>query len=188
MRDLTRSIDITADGRTLEGLAFRWDHPSLVADPGARPYLEEFARGSTDKTLRERGVFPLLKYHRADRDPVGVVQFRPATEGLMFTAPLSSTTEASETLELVNDGALRSVSVRFTPIKQRRRASADGIVTTRTEVRLRELSLAPTGFGLHEGAMVTAVRADLEELEDAAAGADLEVRRRLLLARIAALT
>ncbi|MEM9040769.1 MAG: HK97 family phage prohead protease [Actinomycetota bacterium] len=175
MNDHARSFDIDSDGRTLVGIAFRWDAPSLVADPNSTPYLEEFARGSTDKTLDERPKVPLLKRHRLDLDPLGVATFERSAEGLMFTAPLSKTREADETLELVNDGAMRSVSVRFRSFKNGRRTSADGVVTRRLEIGLRELSLVPTGFGQHEGAEILTVRSETDTpLRDA-------LRRRLLL-------
>lgn len=187
MTDLLRAAEITAEGRTLVGIAFRWDHPSLVPnDPGTGPYLEEFVRGSVTKTLRERETFPLIKHHRVDVDPVGVTRFAPADEGLMFEAPLSRTRDADETLELVRDGAMRSVSVRFRPILHKLRHSTAGAVVSRTEIALRELSLAPTGFGIHDGAEVLAVRSEqtapVVELDPAVAA-----RRRALLARVDAL-
>lgn len=183
--DLIRAVEITAEGRTLIGRAFRWDTPSRVADPGVAPYLEEFTRGSTTKTLAERAdPFPLLKVHRLDLDPLGVARFRPSDEGLMFEAPLSRTRDADEMLELVNDGAMRSVSVRFRPIQSRRRILDTGDpVVSRTEIALRELSLAPTGFGQHDDAEVLAVRAgdvDDELLAQARAQAAAD-RRRLLV-------
>jgi HK97 family phage prohead protease len=183
--DLTRAVEITAEGRTLIGRAFRWEHPSRVVDPGADPYLEEFPRGSTTKTLAERSdPFPLLNFHRLDLDPLGVARFRPSVEGLMFEAPLSRTRDADDMLELVNDGAMRSVSVRFRPIQSRRRVLDTGDpVVSRTEIALRELSLAPTGFGQHDDAEVLAVRGgdfDPATLE-AARAAELAARRRRLV-------
>jgi HK97 family phage prohead protease len=166
MTDLLRTVELTAEGRTLLGVAFHWDHPSSVVDPGAPAYLEEFTRGSVTKTLAERGSFPLLKMHRLDLDPIGVARFTPAEEGLLFEAPMSRTLAADETLELVRDGAMGSVSVRFRPIQHRLRHSDAGAVVSRTEIALRELSLAPTGFGQHEGAGVLAVRAELVDQAD----------------------
>lgn len=161
MSDYTRSFDIGTEGRTLVGIAFRWDHPSVVRDPGTAAYLEEFARACADKTISERPVFPLLKRHDLSIDPIGVSRFRAGTEGLMFEAPLSKTPDADATLELINDGAMRSVSVRFAALKSGRRSSLDGPVTVRQEIKLRELSVCPTGFGQHDGAEVLAVRSEL---------------------------
>lgn len=166
MTDLLRTVELTTEGRTLIGVAFKWDHPSSVVDPGTAAYLEEFTRGSVTKTLAERGSFPLLKMHRLDTDPLGVARFTPAQEGLLFEAPMSRTVAADETLELVRDGAMGSVSVRFRPIHQRLRHSDAGSVVSRTEIALRELSLAPTGFGQHEGAGVLAVRSEGRDDQD----------------------
>ncbi len=160
MNDYTRSFDIGTEGRTLTGLAFRWETPAKVRDPGVSPYLEEFARGSADKTIQEHPLVPVLRNHRLNEDPVGVAMFHRSAEGLVFTAPLSRTMAADETLELVNDGAMRSVSVRFASFKDRRRATTEGPVVTRMEIGLRELSVVTTGFGQHPGAEVLAVRSD----------------------------
>lgn len=160
---LTRaSVDLTTSGRTLEGLAFKWDHPSLVRDATGPAYLEAFARNSTTKTIKERGTFPVMVMHRYDSLPVGAVSFLPSDEGLMFSAPLSATRDADEVLALVNDGAMRSVSVGFRAIANAERTSPQGRVTVRKEIALRELSVAPTGFGQHEGAEILAVRAEQE--------------------------
>ncbi len=156
-----RSTELGTEGRTLVGLAFRWDHPSMVQDPGSRPYLEEFTRTSVTKTLQEHPTVPLLKHHQADRDPVGVAMFRSSAEGLVFEAPVAATREGDELLELVEIGAMTGASVRFAGYKERRRSSVQGPVTVRTEIGLRELSIVTTGFGAHEGAQVLAVRSEL---------------------------
>lgn len=160
MNDYTRSFDIGTEGRTLTGLAFKWDTPAKVRDPGKQPYMEEFSRGAADKTLQEHPLVPVLRNHRLNEDPVGVSTFHRSEEGLVFTAPLSRTRAADEVLELVNDGAMRSVSVRFASFKDRKRMSTDGWVTTRMEIGLRELSVVTTGFGQHPGAEVLAVRSE----------------------------
>lgn len=175
MSDYTRSFDIGTEGRTLTGLAFKWDTPAKVKDPGVPPYYEEFARGSTDKTMQEHPLVPVLRNHRLTEDPVGVATFHRSAEGLVFTAPLSRTRDADETLELVNDGAMRSVSVRFASFKDRMRMAPEGRITTRVEIGLRELSVVTTGFGQHPGAEVLAVRS-----EDGTPRLDA-VRQRLIL-------
>lgn len=160
--EFTRSFDIEpGDGRTLLGVAFKFDTPSKVRDPGRAPYLEEFARSSVDKTLRQRPTVPLLLLHDASRLPVGVATFERGEHAVAFEAKISETPGGDEALTLVNDGALRSVSVRFRDFSPPRfRSSPEGRVTTRTEIGLRELSLLPTGFGAHEGAEVLAVRSE----------------------------
>ncbi len=160
-----------AEGRTLSGLAVPWDTPTMVRDliggqPGPR-YLEAFAPQSCDITLRAqtpRPVFVGHEYNYGPADPIGAVTFSrsDAEGGLVYEAPLSKTARADEMLELVNDGAMRSVSVGFTPrAASRRMLPGTGEVTMRTEVALRELSLAPTGFGQYAEAGVSAVRDQL---------------------------
>lgn len=153
---LTRSIDIEpGDGRELLGVAYRYDHPSLVRDPGAPPYREAFTRMAATKTITQRGTVPLMLIHDdRGRLPVGVATFEAGPDSLLFRARISETRDGDDALTLVNDGALRSVSVRFKPLQSARR---DGVVV-RQEIALRELSLVPTGFGAHEGAEVLAVR------------------------------
>lgn len=147
-----------AVGRTLEGLAVPWDRPTRVRDMTGPAYLEAFAPGSADVTIRQHPSFPVFKRHNYAQDPIGVVTFQRSHEGLIFTAALSKTNAADEALELVNDGAMRSVSVGFRPVQHIKRAMADGEVTVRTEVALKELSLAPTGFGQYQEALVSSVR------------------------------
>lgn len=147
-------------GRTLSGLAVPWDKPTRVRDLTGPAYLEAFTPGSADVTMRQHPSFPVFKRHNYNEDPIGVVTFQRSAEGLIFEAPLSKTKAADEALELVNDGAMRSVSVGFRPLKSINRPSTDGTVTWRTEVALRELSLAPSGFGQYPEAMVASVRTE----------------------------
>lgn len=181
-----RSFDIHAEGRTLEGLAFRWEHPSKVRDPGSPLYLEEFVRGSVDHHIKRTPLVPLLKRHEINKDPIGVASFVPSAEGLMFAAPLSKTRAADETLELVNDGAERSVSLRFRSLRNGHRRSIEGPVTQRLEIAIKELSVVPTGFGQHDGAEIHNVRAlDDEDLEEVAQRWTAEtIRRRLTVLRV----
>lgn len=161
-------LEIGAEGRTLSGLAMPWDKPSVVQDRvGGAPYNEAFAPVSTDKTLMERTTFPVFAGHDHLSEPIGVVSFRrsDAEGGLVYDAPLSRTQRADNYLELAKDGAMRSVSVQFRPIKAVRRTFPDvnAPVTYRTEVGLRHLALAPTGYGAYEDAKVLSIRTELDE-------------------------
>lgn len=178
--DLVRSVDIEpGDGRTVEGVAYRYDSPSMVRDPGSAPYLEEFSRIAHDKTVRQRPSVPLLVLHdERTRLPVGVATFSDGGDHLRFSARISETRDGDEALALIGDGALRSVSVRFRSLGSRFRQAVQGRVTTRTEIALRELSLVPTGFGAHPGAEVLAVR---HQLDDTPRLDALRKRRRLLV-------
>lgn len=161
---LYRSLDIgEATGRTLSGLAMPWDVPTRVRDLTGPAYMEAFSPSSCDVTIRQHPSFPVFKMHnwRTGGTPLGVVTFSRSAEGAMFDANLSNTREADETLELVNDMAMRSVSVGFKPLQAVRRVLGRSTVDQyRTEVALRELSLCPTGFGQYAEAGVSAVRSD----------------------------
>lgn len=152
--------DIAASGRTLEGLALPWNLRARVSDDGGRSFYEEsFAPGSADKSLNERASFPLGYLHpwatgAPDKRPLGVVAFQRSSQGLIFAAKVSRTQAGDEMLELVNDGAVRDVSIGFRAMKQR----SDGNHIIRTEIALEELSLAPVGHGQIPGAEVKAVR------------------------------
>lgn len=163
---IRRATEFNTTGRTLEGLAYRFEHPSRVADPGKPPYLEAFARGSANKTITERASFPVDYYHglmagtvgarsRWSGEVFGGVVFRAGSDGLEFTAKLSNTRGADEMLDLINDGAIGDVSIAAYPIKSDTR----GGVVWRDEIAIAALSLAPVGTGQHDGAKVLAVRA-----------------------------
>lgn len=168
MRELIhRATEHNVTGRTIEGLAYRFDHASRVVDPGKPPYMEAFSRGSANKTLKERGTYPLAYFHGLSADTpgsrsrfagetFGPVVFRAGPDGLEFEATLSNTRGADEMLELLSDGAVGDVSIAAWPIKSSRR---DNIVW-RDEISIAELSLAPVGHGQHAGAKVLAMRAD----------------------------
>ena len=156
---LVRSTDIemSGDGRTIEGLAFRWDTPSHVTDNGTDRYWEEFSRRSVTKTLSDRPSRPLFVAHEYVNGSVGEVTFRDSSEGLVYVSRTDDNSHAREALKRVNDGVLRSVSVGFAPLKNLTRSDAiRGLVTVRDEIRLAELSLCEKGQ--HEGAAVLSVR------------------------------
>jgi HK97 family phage prohead protease len=159
--------DPTVEGRTLTGMALYWDRASKVTDDGRDYYLEAFSTRSTDKQLNERGSKPFAlgflhpwSTGAADKRPLGAVTFNRSAEGLVFEAKLSKTRAADEMLELVNDGVVTDVSIGFQSYKTSKR----GEMILRTEIGIRELSLAPTGMGQHDGAQVLAVRANEDEL------------------------
>lgn len=160
---------LATEGRTISGLAVPWDKPTRVRDViGGRlskPYLEALSPTSTDVTIRQHPNFPIFTRHDYRSDPVGVVTFARSAEGSVFEGALSKTPDADAKLELINDGAMRSVSVGFRPIQAIKRRFAEGETVYRTEVAYRELSLCPTGFGQYDDAGITAVR-DLLEGDD----------------------
>jgi HK97 family phage prohead protease len=188
-RSITLGDDIDYAGRRLEGLAFHFERAAPVTDDGRTRYLEEFARACADRNLSHRkDPFPVGVLHpwspgaRTSPVPVGAVTFEPSAEGLVFRATMASGAAAEDALELVKLGAMRDVSVSYRALRSSKRPSPAGIVTTRVEIALRELSLAPTGMGQHPGAEVLAVRSTpTEDHEPGTPRLDALRRRRSLL-------
>lgn len=164
---LYRALDIgDVVGRTLSGIAMPWDRPTRVRDLTGPTYIEAFSPSSADVSLSQHAAYPGFVRHDYGKDPLGVVTFSRSAEALMFDYVLSNTRDADDKLALVNDGAMRSVSVGFMPFKATRQVILGRSVDQyRTEVRLRELSLAPTGFGQYAEAGVLAVRS-LDEVDE----------------------
>lgn len=155
-------FDISGDGRTIEGIAFPWDVPASVQDPGITfRYQESFDRRSVTNTLRTRGdVRPMFVRHAYVRGSFGEVKFRPSAEGLIYTARAFADSQlAAEVLAdgLGEHGRYPAVSVGFYPITPKGRPGP-GQLVHRTEIRLEELSVAEVGQ--HPGAKVLAVRAE----------------------------
>jgi hypothetical protein len=170
MREIIQraTAEFATTGRTLEGLAYRFNHPSSVVDPGGKRYLEAFTPSSATKSIRDRGerAFPLDYFHglnpgspgsrsRWAGETFGPVRFAPGPAGLEFEARLSRTRGGDEMLELLNDGALEDVSISAGVV----RSAVRGGVVWRDELAIIALSLAPPGTGQHDGARVLAMRA-----------------------------
>lgn len=171
---LIRSADfeVTGDGRNLEGIAARYDHPSHVSDNGGPRYWEEFDPKSAARTIKMRSLRALFVRHEHIRGSVGEVGFEHSAEGLMFRARISDTKYAQSTLTRVNDGELPAVSLGFRSLHHLTRSDPRGPVTRRTEIAIEEMSLAEVGQ--HDGKILS-VRSEgtprLDELK----------RRKLLL-------
>lgn len=147
-------------GRTMEGIAYRYNRPSRVSDDQfITTYFEEIVSGADTKTLTERKEFPLYKLHNRAEEPLGTVTFAHSNDehALMFTALVNRSAAGDEVLA---DEEWRDVSVSFAPIRNAtRKTDHHGNIIQRVEIRLEELSLAPNGTGLSKGAEVLAVRA-----------------------------
>lgn len=159
----TDSLDVSSDGRNVEGIALAWDRAALVTDDGGRTrYREAFTARSVTRTLQARAERPLFIAHRHIAGSVGEVTFTPSAEGLVFHARMSDTKMAQEALERVSDphhpDHLGAVSIGFRPIAQMKRSDPMGEITLRTEIALDELSLADVGQ--HPDAKVLAVRSE----------------------------
>lgn len=176
------NIEVATEGRTLLGRAVPWDSVSEVNDFGGPVYREAFSPTSADETLRrnpEPRPFFANHGHVRGEAPIGVVHFQREPTALMFAAPLSRTRSADEHLALVRDGAELDVSVGFRALQSARRRDDVGTYVYRTEMMLRELSLAATGYGQHANAKVLALRSasddmSFSDIEDAVQAAVVE--------------
>lgn len=154
----TADADVSGDGRTVSGLAFRWNHPSLVSDDGVTRYRESFPPGCVGRTLRQRTTpRPLFVEHRHVEGSVGETTFTTSDEGLVFESRLYDGVLAEVARERLGRGELPAVSVGFRALATRTRRDAGGELVERSEIALDELSLCPQGQ--HDGALVLSVRA-----------------------------
>jgi uncharacterized protein len=145
MEMLKRSFEIRAtdvEKREVSGIAVPYNETYDMG--GGR--LERFEKGAVDTNSH-------VKLFRDHNEIIGVVtELQDSDEGLLVRAKISETTLGNETLELVKDGAIRSFSVGFIPVKNR----TEGNITIRTKVDLKEISLVP--FPAYDNAAVLAVR------------------------------
>jgi HK97 family phage prohead protease len=158
------STELEVTGRTLEGLAVPFDRWAIVRDLRGPAYPEAHSRTSFDESLRrDPGPRPLYATHdyafNPTAEPIGVAHFMRGETALMFRAFLSNTRKADEQRELIRDGAKRAVSIGFKPLQSRNVRRPEGMGRLRVESVLKELSVAPTGFGQYPEARVLAVRA-----------------------------
>lgn len=131
------TLDAAADGeatRQITGLAVPWNVKATLSGGESVIFLE----GS----LPEDGPMPKLLEFHDDTRVIGRVTERVSTpEGMMFVAKLSNTRAADDTLALLADGALDSVSVGAVPTKFKR--LADGTLEV-SEAKFVELSVVTT--------------------------------------------
>lgn len=163
---LNRSITPDFTGRTVEGLAYRYDAPSRVSDDHWRnSYFEEFSKGCDTRTRNAHPSFPVMVAHGALREKgaIGTVTFAHSSNerALVFTAELDDTEVVNEILDDLENWS--DVSVGFNALRSAvRQSQFHGPITSRKEVRLEELSICPTGTGLVKGAEITLVRSEIE--------------------------
>ncbi|HWL44534.1 MAG TPA: hypothetical protein VNQ73_16460 [Ilumatobacter sp.] len=159
---INRSTEIADHvGRTLEGIAYKYNHPSRVTDDGWHSsYYEELLRGSDARTLSHRAAFPLTRLHSAHGGvAVGEVSFHRSDNerALLFRAVVDLGRDGDDLLAEIDQW--RDASVTFDPLRTTYRSTQyHGRITQRAEIRLAELALSPVGTGLAAGAEVTLVR------------------------------
>ena len=151
------TLDAAAPGepgrRTITGTAVPYNTFATVAD-GTKV---SFAPGSLPVT----GKAPRLYLYHDSTQAVGLVTERlDTTEGMMFTAKISSTRAGDEALVLAADGVLDSVSVGVNPTEFKYDDNGDMIVLAADWV---ELSLVPTPA--FSGATISQVAASAPDEE-----------------------
>jgi hypothetical protein len=160
----TDQLDYT--GRTVEGVAYRYEYPSRVTDDGwATSYYEEILRGADSRTLRHHPEFPLNRGHsQSGGHQVGVVTFHRSDDerALMFRGLVDHGRAGDQLLEEIDEWG--DASVTFDPIANRqRRTPYHGVILQRAQIRIAELALMPLGTALSSGSGVLAVRGSIAE-------------------------
>lgn len=142
---ITRSFEIRAtdeEKREVSGIAVPYND---TIDIGGG-WSERFEKGAVDTTAD-------VKLFRDHKDIIGtVLEMSEEDEGLVIRAKISDTVLGNETLALVKDGAIRSFSVGFIPLKDEKQDKT----IIRKKVDLKEISLVV--FPAYTNASVTEVR------------------------------
>lgn len=145
-----RSFEIRAsdtEKREVSGVAVPYNE---TIDIGGG-WSERFEKGAVDTDAD-------VKLFRDHKEIIGVVnELREEEDGLWITAKISDTALGNETMELVKDGAIRSFSVGFIPVKDEKKDKT----IIRKKVNLKEVSLV--AFPAYEAAAVLAVREEVKE-------------------------
>ena len=146
---LTRTFDAElslrstgGDGRTVFGIAVPYAAPQYIFDG----LTEEFDRGAFDHQLRAANRVRLAREHvQLGGTLIGAARtLEDRPQGLYFEARVSKTAVGDETLELVNDKALRQVSIGFRERPHGNRRTDDGVLH-RTAADLFEIALVMEG-------------------------------------------
>lgn len=137
-----RSAGAGGDGRTIFGIAVPYDVPQYIHDG----LVEQFDRGAFNHQLRAANRVRLAREHvQLGGSLIGAVRkLEDRGEGLYFEARVSRTAAGDETLELINDGALRQVSIGFRERPNGNRRGPDGALH-RTAADLFEIATVMEG-------------------------------------------
>ena len=153
MKDMiTRSFEIRAtdaEKREVSGIAVPFNE---TIDIGGG-WSERFEKGAVNLNAN-------VKLFRDHSDIIGVVtEMEESDEGLLIRAKISETVLGNETLNLVKDGAIRSFSVGFIPVKDEKKDNT----IIRKKVDLKEVSLV--AFPAYDKAEVLSVREETNQEE-----------------------
>ena len=148
--EVVKAAEGEASTRTIMGLAVPWDQTAYASTGPVR-----FLPGS----IPTDGPAPKLIRNHDLAEPIGIVTERVATsEGVLFSARISSTAAGDEALTLAADGVLDAVSVGVDVLDH----EFDGNVMVVKASRWRELSMVT--FGAFDAARIhqVAAEADIE--------------------------
>jgi len=149
---ITRSFEIRAtdaEKREVSGMAVPFNQ---TIDIGGG-WSERFEKGAVDLNAN-------VKLFRDHNEIIGVVtEMEESDEGLLIRAKISETVLGNETLNLVKDGAIRSFSVGFIPVKDEKKDNT----IIRKKVNLKEVSLV--AFPAYDKAEVLSVREETNQGE-----------------------
>lgn len=153
MAALGSDVQVRSDGdqRVIEGLAVPYGVETRI-DPRL---VESFARGAFRNQVKDPARVPLFREH----GPMGgtligkVLSLRDDASGLYFEARVSPTAAGDETLALVKDGVLDSVSIGFRTGQDKR---LDNGTIERRSATLTELAVV--GNPAYKSAKITGTR------------------------------
>lgn len=174
--DMSRTVDVEADGRVLHGVAIPYERPSLVADRGRDGNVRVYAETWDDASMQlPAGPIPLLVSHDETRPcgKVGTGALWHERDGLHVEARLSgSSSEVEGIVARCRDQIMAGLSVGFLGGGRddiwTAPATPGGVPGVRRRgAMLRELSLvvwpALTGAGVHRVTALTRTEAELTE-------------------------
>lgn len=135
-----RSAAKGGDGRTIVGIAVPYGKPQRIDER----LTEQFARGAFASQLRAAHRVPFAREHLALGGALigRALLLRDDAAGLYGEWRVSATPLGDETLELVNDGALRDLSIAF---RERQNRRLPGGVIERVTAHLREVAVVLEG-------------------------------------------
>jgi HK97 family phage prohead protease len=137
-----RSSNNGGDGRTVFGRAVPYGAPQYIYDG----LTEEFVRGAFDHQLKAANRVRIAREHVALGGAlIGAARsLDDRSDGLWFEGRVSKTPAGDETLELINDKALRQVSVGFRERPHGNRRTAANVIQ-RTAADLFEIAFVMEG-------------------------------------------
>ena len=141
----------SVEGRTVKGYAATWQE-----DQGG----DTIVKGAFAKTLLERG--PRVKVLRDHWAPIGKpILMKGDDAGLYVEYPISETPLGNETLTLIGDGVLDTMSIGYEAV----RVEKSGEFPDKRkliEIKLYEFSVVT--FAMNEGAIITGVKSMREAI------------------------